>query len=52
MCFRSLQYSVIHKQLQAHDDGIWSVAWARGDKGTRNRIITGSVDDTVKAWTW
>ncbi|KAJ3126536.1 WD repeat-containing protein 61 [Nowakowskiella sp. JEL0407] len=30
----------------AHEDGIWSVAWTK----RTNKIITGSVDDTVKIW--
>ncbi|KAJ3259876.1 hypothetical protein HK103_001767, partial [Boothiomyces macroporosus] len=30
----------------AHSDGIWSVAWSK----KQNKIVTGSVDDTVKLW--
>jgi WD40 repeat protein len=30
----------------AHDDGIWSVTWTR----RTNKIITGSVDDSLKIW--
>ncbi len=29
----------------AHEDEIWSVGWSSAGK-----IITGSVDETVKAW--
>ncbi|TPX33624.1 hypothetical protein SmJEL517_g03575 [Synchytrium microbalum] len=30
----------------AHDDGIWAVAWSK----TSNKIVTASVDDTLKIW--
>lgn len=30
----------------AHDDGVWAVAWSRNG----NKILTGSVDTTVKLW--
>lgn len=33
---------------EAHADGIWSVAWSDVD----NTIVTGSVDDLVKTWSW
>lgn len=32
------------KREKAHLDSIWSVAWTKGT----NRIITGSVDESVK----
>ncbi|RWS16827.1 WD repeat-containing protein 61-like protein [Dinothrombium tinctorium] len=45
-------YSVLFKEEQAHDDGIWSVAWVKGKVDEMNHIVTGSIDDTVKAWQW
>ena len=30
----------------AHNDGLWAVAWG----SSSNRILTGSVDETVKVW--
>lgn len=40
-------------QTQAHDEGVWSVKWSKSpDEEAKHRIITGSIDDTVKAWVW
>ncbi|TPX46045.1 hypothetical protein SeLEV6574_g03463 [Synchytrium endobioticum] len=36
----------LHKTLpNAHEDGIWAVAWSKS-----NKIVTASVDDTLKIW--
>lgn len=44
---------MLHQQTAAHEDAIWSVAWSRGgDEESRSRIVSGSLDDTVKAWLW
>lgn len=43
-------YSVLMKQDLAHDDAIWSCAWAKSPKDGSDLILTGSVDDTVKCW--
>ncbi|XP_054162700.1 SKI8 subunit of superkiller complex protein-like [Oppia nitens] len=45
-------YEILHRQEAAHDDGIWSVGWARGVSDGIEHIVTGSLDDTVKAWKW
>jgi len=48
----AIEYSVIHREEQAHDNGIWSVAVSKGPAENCDQIVTGSVDDTVKAWQW
>lgn len=45
-------YSVVFKQEEAHEDGIWTVAWAKSDKDGMENIVTGSLDDMVKCWHW
>ncbi|XP_070554300.1 superkiller complex protein 8-like isoform X1 [Ptychodera flava] len=45
-------YTVQFKQEQAHEDSIWSVAWARSETDGTDYIATGSVDDLVKIWKW
>jgi WD repeat-containing protein 61 len=43
----------MHIQTTAHDDNIWSVVWSPGGEGDAlNRIVSGGLDDTVKAWIW
>jgi WD repeat-containing protein 61 len=44
-------YSVLARKEQAHDDGIWALAWSTCDDG-QEYIITGSVDNNVKVWSW
>ncbi|KAG1680473.1 WD repeat-containing protein 61 [Nymphon striatum] len=36
----------------AHDESIWSCAWAKDEAREINHIVTGGVDDAVKCWTW
>lgn len=36
----------------AHEDGIWCCAWRKGQEDGLNHIVTGAVDDLVKAWEW
>jgi WD40 repeat protein len=38
--------TVVQRQDNAHEDGIWSVAWSN----TTNVVATASVDNTVKTW--
>jgi len=45
------RFSLIHKEEQAHDNSVWSLAVGKGEKDT-DCIVTGSLDDTVKAWQW
>ncbi|EGD72761.1 hypothetical protein PTSG_04491 [Salpingoeca rosetta] len=42
-------FKIIGNHSQAHDDGIWTIAWS---KDGSNTILSGSVDDTVKVWRW
>lgn len=42
----------MYRQDNAHDDAIWSVSWAKGETDQIDHIVTGSLDDTVKAWKW
>ena len=46
MCVRALsvRYQTSRK-TSAHDDSIWAVTWPTEDK-----LITGSIDETVKVW--
>lgn len=41
-----------HKEIDAHDEGIWCCAWSKFDKESSEVICTGSVDDTLKIWKW
>lgn len=43
---------MLHKLEQAHDEGIWCVAWRRNVEQQLDHIVTGSSDDTAKAWKW
>ncbi|KAJ3195583.1 WD repeat-containing protein 61 [Irineochytrium annulatum] len=38
-------FQKIKSVVDAHEDGIWAVAWTKRDK-----IVTGSVDEMVKIW--
>ena len=41
-------------KVAAHDEGVWSLAWApdAAGQGSNNphRLLTGSVDETVRCW--
>ena len=37
-------------QAGAHADGVWSLAWAVPPGGGAPTLLSGSVDETVKAW--
>lgn len=39
-------------QQNAHDEAIWSVSWAKSEEKHLGVLVTGSLDDTVKAWRW
>ena len=41
-----VQYRANHKADNAHTDSIWSAVWA----GAEDKLVTGSVDETVKVW--
>ena len=43
----SIQYKILHTEKTAHDEEIWDVIWQ-----DENTIITSSLDDQVKAWTF
>jgi WD40 repeat protein len=36
---------MLHKQ-EAHDEGVWSAVWVPNS----SRMLTGSLDETVKSW--
>ena len=38
--------------FSAHDDGIWAGAWTKSLKDGSEHIISGSIDDKVKIWSW
>lgn len=40
-----MRLTTLHK-CAAHDEGAWSVAWVPGS----NKLLTGSVDESVKVW--
>ena len=45
-------YSRKHREENAHDDGIWCCAWSKFARENLEIICTGSVDDTIKIWSW
>lgn len=47
-----MAYSVLQKKDNAHADAIWACTWVKSEKTNENLIITGSLDDMVKVWTW
>jgi WD repeat-containing protein 61 len=38
--------------FSAHEDGIWAGAWTKSLKDGSEHIISGSIDDKVKIWSW
>lgn len=40
-----VQFHATHRVEDAHEDGIWSVAWTAEDK-----ILSGSVDERARVW--
>ena len=42
-----MKLSPLAHQANAHDDAVWSVAWSGAGEGM---LLTGSVDESVKAW--
>ena len=46
------KYTKKFRQEAAHEDGIWCCAWGTFEKDHSEVIVTGSVDDKVKIWTW
>ena len=42
-----MKLSPLAHQANAHDDAVWSVAWSGAGEGL---LLTGSVDESVKAW--
>lgn len=44
-----MKLSPLAHQADAHEDAVWSAAWTVDEHG-RDRLITGSVDETVKGW--
>lgn len=41
-----------HCLCLAHEDGIWAGAWTKSLKDGSEHIISGSIDDKVKIWSW
>jgi WD repeat-containing protein 61 len=42
--------TTLHK-VAAHDEGVWSLAWVpSGATQQQQRVLTGSVDETVRVW--
>lgn len=41
-----MRLTTLHKAVGAHDDGVWAAAWVPGS----NKLLTGSVDESVKSW--
>ena len=46
---RAMKLSPLTHQADAHDDGVWAVAWSRNPEGD-DLLLTGSVDEGVKSW--
>jgi WD40 repeat protein len=46
-----MKLTLLGKQENAHEDGIWSAAWAPSSADTpAGLLVTGSVDESVKLW--
>ena len=45
-------YAKKFRQENAHEDGIWCCAWSKFERENTEIILTGSVDDKVKIWSW
>ncbi|CAN0558252.1 unnamed protein product, partial [Ectocarpus sp. 12 AP-2014] len=39
------KYRATHRSENAHEEGIWSVAWTEADN-----ILSGSVDERARVW--
>ena len=48
----SSNFTVLHRQEEAHDDGIWTVDWVKNGEDEVDRIVTGWADGHVKVGTW
>lgn len=44
--------SIFSFSFIAHEDGIWAGAWTKSLKDGSEHIISGSIDDKVKIWSW
>lgn len=42
--------SPLQHRKGCHQDGIWAVAWLKGDGEGDKQLLTGSADETVKRW--
>ena len=45
-----VKLSVLCHRANAHADEVWSLAWSRGASDARARLVTGSLDESVKRW--
>lgn len=43
----TIQYNILLKQEQAHDDAIWLMAWGTNKKENSESVVTGSLSDLV-----
>jgi WD40 repeat protein len=43
---------LVWTRFAAHEDGIWAGAWTKSLKDGSEHIISGSIDDKVKIWSW
>lgn len=49
---KCLQFAKKFRKELAHDDGIWCCSWSKFEKENTEIIVTGSVDDKIKIWSW
>ncbi len=47
-----MKISRISVCFSAHEDGIWAGAWTKSLKDGSEHIISGSIADKVKIWSW
>lgn len=50
--YKTKIFPYFHFFCLAHEDGIWAGAWTKSLKDGSEHIISGSIDDKVKIWSW
>ncbi|VDL92880.1 unnamed protein product [Schistocephalus solidus] len=43
---------IVLSPIQAHEDGIWCVAWQRREADGKEFVLTGALDNSLKLWNW
>ena len=43
---------MLQTKNDAHREEIWACTWVKSVKTNEHLLVTGSLDDSVKVWTW